>query len=198
MSRNKKNKSGRSRRSGTATMLTHSPRRKSPTVLTLALMGGVALIALNSCDEEEQSDDGVFYSSPMDCVKAGNAARVCIDAWDKAKENFAKEVPVNLTREECEKSYDNCYLNNTTGNWSPVMKGFLLANAVQQNRDNYFISSGGSYVSRPVWSNRYGDYTWRTGPSWSAGSGKVASKSTATVSRGGFGHSSSARGSWGG
>lgn len=179
-------------------MLTHLPQRKSSAVLTLAIMGGVALVALNGCDEDEQSDDGVFYSSPLECINAGNSAQVCNDAWNNAKANFAKEVPTNLTRDECEKSYRNCYLDNISGNWSPIMMGFLLANAVQQNRDNYFISSGGSYVSRPVWSNNHGEYTWRTGTSWSSGSGKVASKSTTTVSRGGFGHSSSARGSWGG
>lgn len=198
MNRKKKSKSGVIRQPSDTAMLMPLPRRKSSAFLTLAIMSGVALVAFNGCDEDEKSDDGDFYSSPLECINAGHSAQVCNDAWNIAKENFAKEAPANLTREACEKSFGNCYLNNTTGNWSPVMMGFLLANAIQQNRDNYFISSGGSYVSRPVWSNHHGDYTWRTGTSWSAGSGKVVSKSTATVSRGGFGHSSSARGSWGG
>ncbi|WP_312983863.1 DUF1190 domain-containing protein [Atlantibacter sp.] len=192
MSRKKNNKSGRVRQPGDTAMLTHLPRRKSSAVLTLAIMSGVALIALNGCDEDEKSDDGVFYASPLECINAGNSAQVCNDAWNNAKANFAKEVPTNLTRDECEKSYHNCYLDNVSGNCSPIMMGFLLANAVHQNRDNYYVSSGGGYVSRPVWSNNHGEYTWRTG------SGKAASKSTTTVSRGGFGHSSSARGSWGG
>lgn len=198
MSRKKKNQSGSSSRPSDAAMLTHLPQRKSSKVLRLVFMGGVALIVLNGCDEEDKPDDGVFYSSPLECINAGNSAQVCNDAWNTAKENFAKEVPTNLTREACEKSYGNCYLDNITGNWSPIMMGFLLASALQQNRDNYYVSSGGGYISRPVWSNNHGDYTWRTGTSRSSCSGKVTSKSAATVSRGGFGHSSSARGSWGG
>ncbi|WP_312582322.1 DUF1190 domain-containing protein [Atlantibacter hermannii] len=179
-------------------MLTPQTSRKSSAVLTLALMGGVALIALNSCDEDEQPDDGVFYASPLECINAGNSAQVCNDAWNTAKENFAKEVPANFTREACEKSYGSCYLDNITGSWSPIMMGFLLANAVQQNRNDNYTSSTGSYTSRPVWSNSHGDYVWRRSTSWSSDSGQPALKSSSTVSRGGFGRSSSARGSWGG
>lgn len=199
MSSNRKSKTARMRQSNSGTMYSHSPKRKSSAVLTLALMGGAALIVLNSCDDDnETAKDGVFFSSPLACMNAGNSAQVCNDAWNKAKDNFEKDAPSQLTRDECEKSYGNCYLNNSTGNWSPIMMGFLLANAMQQNRDNYYVSSGGGYISRPVWSNSHGDYVWRTGSSYSLGSSKQMTKTVSTVSRGGFGRSSSARGSWGG
>lgn len=196
MSRKTKSKAGRAPASGP--MLTPHTTRKSSAVLTLAIMGGVALIALNSCDEDEQQDDGIFYASPLACINAGNSAQVCNDAWNSAKENFVKEVPSNLTREACEKSYGNCYQDNIAGNWSPIMMGFLLASAVQQNRNDNYTSSVGSYTSHPVWSNSRGEYVWRGSTSLSSSSKHFSLKSTSTVSRGGFGHSSSARGSWGG
>lgn len=177
-------------------------KRKSSALLTLALMGGVALVALNSCDDESSADDnhsdGVFFSSTQQCIDAGHSAQVCTDAWNKAKEEFEKEVPAHLTRYACESSYGNgqCYYDSSLGSYFPLMAGFLLAQAIQQNRNDPYYSGNG-YLSRPVWTNSGGDYSWRSGSATASSSGKTIVKSS-TVSRGGFGRSSSARGSWGG
>ncbi|MCI5014736.1 hypothetical protein OSL39_22230, partial [Escherichia coli] len=71
-----------------------------------------------------------------------------------------------------------------------------------QDRDEQFVynSGGSSFASRPVWRNTSGDYSWRSGSGKkeSYSSGGFTTKKASTVSRGGYGRSSSARGHWGG
>ncbi|MCV8297040.1 hypothetical protein ODS13_21435, partial [Escherichia coli] len=59
---------------------------------------------------------------------------------------------------------------------------------------------GSSFASRPVWRNTSGDYSWRSGSGKkeSYSSGGFTTRKASTVSRGGYGRSSSARGHWGG
>lgn len=81
-----------------------------------------------------------------------------------------------------------------------MMSGFLLSRAVRKGRDEEYTyyNGGSSYSSRAVWRTSSGAYAWRSGKNDIATSHTLTAKKTATVSRGGYGRSSSARGHWGG
>lgn len=179
--------------------------RKSGRFLTLAIMGGAAFFVLKGCSSDSSNDndgDGVFYTSPQDCVNDGNSAQLCTDAWNNAKAKFEAGIPHRMSQSQCAHTYDHCYYDNVANSWAPVLTGFLLSKAIRKDRDEeYTYSSGGSsYASRAVWRTTAGDYTWRTGNKGTSADGHAgyATKKVATVSRGGYGRSSSARGSWGG
>lgn len=182
-------------------LFTPRKERKSGQYLTLAIMGGAAFFGLKSChDQRDDNDgDGVYYTSQQDCVDDGNSAQVCSDAWNNARMSFEQEIPRNMTQPWCVQQYDNCYYDNIGQRWMPVLSGFLLSKTLRKDKDEqYSYSSGGSYyASRPVWRNHDGDYSWRSGFNVNNHYGYVTKKSS-TAFRGGFGRSSSSRGSWGG
>lgn len=177
--------------------------RKSGKYLTLALMGGAAFFALKGCHNQKGNNDGdgVYYSSQMDCIDDGNSAQQCRDAWDNARANFEQEIPRNMTQPSCAYQFGNCYYDTVGQRWVPVMAGFLLSKVARKESDERYIytSSGSSYVSRPVWRDSHGDYSWRSGSKESVKNHYgYTTKKAMTSSRGGYGRSSSARGSWGG
>lgn len=119
-----------------------------------------------------------------------------------AKAAFYADVPKNMTQQNCQSKYENCYYDNVEQSWIPVVSGFLLSRVIRKDRDEPFVynSGGSSFASRPVWRNTSGDYSWRSGSGKkeSYSSGGFTTKKASTVSRGGYGRSSSARGHWGG
>ena len=164
------------------------PRRNryAQKYLTLALMGGAAFFVLKGCGDSGDVDndgDGTFYSN-------------------NAKAAFYADVPKNMTQQNCQSKYENCYYDNVEQSWIPVISGFLLSRVIRKDRDEQFVynSGGSSFASRPVWRNTSGDYSWRpvSGKKESYSSGGFTTKKASTVSRGGYGRSSSARGHWGG
>ncbi len=77
----------------------------------------------------------------------------------------------------------------------------LLSRVIRKDRDEPFVynSGGSSFASRPVWRNTSGDYPGAPVlAKESYSSGGFTTKKASTVSRGGYGRSSSARGHWGG
>lgn len=179
--------------------------RYSGKYLTLAIMGGAAFFIIKGCSDSGDKDndgDGVFYSTIQDCTADNNEFSVCIDAWSNAQNAFNAQLPQKMNLENCEKQFDNCSFDTNLQSWVPVMSGFLLSRAIRKDKDEQYVytSGGTSYASRPVWRTTYGDYAWRTGSgkSDSATSHSYSTKKVSTVSRGGYGRSSSARGSWGG
>ncbi|HCB0890935.1 TPA: DUF1190 domain-containing protein [Klebsiella pneumoniae] len=177
--------------------------RYSGKYLTLAIMGGAAFFALKACSDDTNADnggDGVFYSSVNDCIDGGNSASVCTHGWNNAKSEFFAHVPKQMSQESCEAQYVDCYFDSIDRSWTPMMSGFLLSLAVRKGRDEEYTyyNGGSSYSSRAVWRTSSGAYAWRSGKNDIATSHTLAAKKTATVSRGGYGRSSSARGHWGG
>lgn len=175
--------------------------RYTPKCLTLAIMGGAAFFLLKGCGDGGNSDndgDGTFYATVNDCIDDGNSASVCADGWNNAKTEFYANVPKQLTQERCQTQFGDCYFDITERSWVPVLSGFLLSRAIRQNRDEQYIysSGGSSYVSRPVWRTTSGDYAWRsgTGKSDTVTSPGYITRKASTVSRGGYGRSSSAAG----
>ncbi len=150
----------------------------------------------------DNDGDGTFYATVQDCIDDGNNADICARGWNNAKAAFYADVPKNMTQQNCQSKYENCYYDNVEQSWIPVVSGFLLSRVIRKDRDEPFVynSGGSSFASRPVWRNTSGDYSWRSGSGKkeSYSSGGFTTKKASTVSRGGYGRSSSARGHWGG
>ncbi|HHZ2121403.1 TPA: PTS transporter subunit IIC [Escherichia coli] len=146
------------------------PRRNryAQKYLTLALMGGAAFFVLKGCGDSGDVDndgDGTFYSTVQDCIDDGNNADICARGWNNAKAAFYADVPKNMTQQNCQSKYENCYYDNVEQSWIPVVSGFLLSRVIRKDRDEPFVynSGGSSFASRPVWRNTSGDYSWRSG-----------------------------------
>ena len=161
-----------------------------------------ATAALTALSDVDNDGDGTFYSTVQDCIDDGNNADICARGWNNAKAAFYADVPKNMTQQNCQSKYENCYYDNVEQSWIPVISGFLLSRVIRKDRDEQFVynSGGSSFASRPVWRNTSGDYSWRSGSGKkeSYSSGGFTTKKASTVSRGGYGRSSSARGHWGG
>ena len=94
-------------------------------------------------------------------------------------------------------------LDVSSGQRTVVREFPYLIEAPNWTHDGQWLvynSGGSSFASRPVWRNTSGDYSWRSGSGKkeSYSSGGFTTKKASTVSRGGYGRSSSARGHWGG
>ena len=179
--------------------------RYSGKYLTLAIMGGAAFFILKGCSDDTEADndgDGTFYSAVSDCIDDGNSAAVCADGWNNAKSEFYSSLPKQMNKQACQTQFGSCYLDSTDQSWVPVFAGFLLSRVIRKDRDEQYVysSGGSSYASRPVWHSTSGDYSWRSGSGKNdtATSHSYTTKKVSTVSRGGYGRSSSARGHWGG
>lgn len=183
----------------------HGPHRYTGKYLTLAIMGSAVFFMFKGCSDSSEADndgDGTFYSTVQDCIDDGNDAGVCSDGWNNAKTEFYAALPKQMSQQSCQSQFGNCYLDNVDQSWIPVVSGFLLSRAIRKGSDDqYTYSSGGSsYVSRPVWRTTTGDFAWRSGSgnSDTAAHHGYSTRKASTISRGGYGHSSSARGHWGG
>ncbi|WP_127959704.1 DUF1190 domain-containing protein [Serratia microhaemolytica] len=184
-------------------------RRYAGKYLTLALMGGALFLALKGCNNNKSGE--VFYQSLEDCVNDNNSFDVCNTAKTEAMKNFQQQLPQSMNWEQCYKQFANCQFNSTSQSWMPVMAGFLLAKATSRDRDSHYTySSGVTTYSRPVWQTPHGDYettrasrTERTASRVESVTGRsqqasARTEKAPTVARGGYGRSSSVRGSWGG
>ena len=108
------------------------PRRNryAQKYLTLALMGGAAFFVLKGCSDSSDVDndgDGTFYATVQDCIDDGNNADICARGWNNAKTAFYADVPKNMTQQNCQSKYENCYYDNVEQSWIPVVSGFLLS-----------------------------------------------------------------------
>lgn len=113
----------------------------------------------------DNDGDGTFYSTVQDCIDDGNNADICARGWNNAKAAFYADVPKNMTQQNCQSKYENCYYDNVEQSWIPVVSGFLLSRVIRKDRDEPFVynSGGSSFASRPVWRNTSGDYSRRSG-----------------------------------
>lgn len=180
------------------------PKRKGPHFLTLIVMGGAALFILKGCDDEDSSTSN-FYSTPYECSEDSHPFDVCNNAFDEAKTTFYNSAPKNLSRTACEQQFstDSCHYERDSNGFIPAFAGFMLGQALANGRQNscqYDANYCRQYSSTPVWggSGGYYSYSSNTGKSYSSDAKPTRISKVTTVSRGGYGKSSSARGSWGG
>ena len=75
-------------------------------------MGGAAFFVLKGCSDSSDVDndgDGTFYATVQDCIDDGNNADICARGWNNAKTAFYADVPKNMTQQNCQSKYENCY-----------------------------------------------------------------------------------------
>lgn len=149
----------------------------------------------------DNDGDGTFYSTVQDCIDDGNNSDICAHGWNNAKAAFYADVPKNMTQQNCQSKYENCYYDNVEQSWIPVVSGFLLSRVIRKDRDEQFVyNSGGSSLLRAPSGATLPVITLalRFWQKESYSSGGFTTKKASTVSRGGYGRSSRARGHWGG
>lgn len=179
--------------------------KKSPGCLTLLIMGGVTLAVMHGCDSDTGNTETTetIYKDIAECTADGVPAADCQKAYDNAQHKLATTMIPYSSVEACQTAYGlgNCRYDLDTHLFMPALAGFMIAKAM--NNRSEFTSSygGGGYYSRPYYRS-YGGDSFRTPGSidnYYQSSGRHYSSTRAsTVSRGGFGHSSTGRGSWGG
>lgn len=112
----------------------------------------------------DNDGDGTFYATVQDCIDDGNNADICARGWNNAKAAFYADVPKNMTQQNCQSKYENCYYDNVEQSWIGRFWIFVKR-VIRKDRDEPFVynSGGSSFASRPVWRNTSGDYSWRSG-----------------------------------
>ncbi len=107
---------------------------------------------MKGCSDSSDVDndgDGTFYATVQDCIDDGNNADICARGWNNAKTAFYADVPKNMTQQNCQSKYENCYYDNVEQSWIPVVSGFLLSRVIRKDRDEPFVyNSGGSSLLR--------------------------------------------------
>ena len=108
------------------------PRRNryAQKYLTLVLMGGAVFLIVKGWSESGDVDndgDGTFYSTVQDCIDDGNNADICARGWNNAKAAFYADVPKNMTQQNCQSKYENCYYDNVEQSWIPADPHLLPA-----------------------------------------------------------------------
>ncbi|WP_435951873.1 DUF1190 domain-containing protein [Dryocola sp. BD626] len=199
-----------SRNKSVSPFLSKTPHeRKGPRVLTLMIMGGAALFILKGCDDDEASETSeTIYSTPYECSADSHLFETCNAAFEEAKKDFYSKAPKNLNRTDCELQFGDgsCHYETDYNGYIPAFAGFILGQALansQRSDCRHNSDYCSNYTSRPVWAGSSGHYSYSSstassGQSYSSNRHSTRVTKATTVSRGGYGKSSSARGSWGG
>lgn len=179
------------------------PMKRSRTAALLLM--STAPLLLTACDQDEQAAREGLYTSVEACVAQTNDRSTCQQAFDKAKTDATATAPRFTSREQCEATYgkEQC-AERSEGSHSffgPLMTGFFLSQMMRGS------SPMNGFTSGPAFRDNSGGWQ-RPAPNGPTGAGGVyrsAGSSTAmvpvsatpdravTVSRSGFGASSSAR-----
>jgi uncharacterized protein YgiB involved in biofilm formation len=175
--------------------------------IELALMGSMPLL-LAGCGHTHQ-DPALLYEDVQQCISDGQVPPVtCEEGYERAL-LAEQDAPRYGTLAACEAEYGDsaCRPAQAGGGWFvPMAAGFLIARAL--DHQGYYYSYGpgwsayqGGWYGQPVYRVRGGRGEWRTlsGARFGSGArGPSAYTVAETISRGGFGRTAAARGSWGG
>ena len=171
--------------------------------LRLALLG-VTPLALLGCGKPSQ--DTLVYNSIESCVKDGVISEaVCKVEYNKAWQHHLMNAPKYPAKESCQQDFSSTTCQQlANGEYIPTMEGFMLERTQQR-------SGGNSFTVIPLYLGNGGYFRTssydRVGPGTQQGRTTVSSSDdrkvqptlrSTTMSRGGFGSRSAARGSWGG
>lgn len=176
---------------------------KRSRVLKLAVLGTVG--ALSGCEGDRPA---LVYPTVEACTQAGVlSAEDCRSEHERALANHVQTAPRFSSQADCERDFGpgQCQAAPQGGGFFvPLMMGYMIAS---MQRDQAPVYRGGSYYSQPLYRTRSdGTSQWRTagndvvkgtGPTRVKSSASVPQTRAVTMSRSGFGSTSSARGSWG-
>jgi uncharacterized protein YgiB involved in biofilm formation len=176
--------------------------------IQLTLMSAVPFL-LAACDEPRGSAPApLVYQSVADCIASGQVSdTTCRSEYERARALHDQQAPRFSSVDDCEAryGYDQCRRYDRADGSSvfvPLMIGYLIGHAF----GNHGYSPGyyyGGWLGQPIYRDRADRSVWRTMDGASVGyrgvpRGPAAMSTAQTLSRGGFGMSSAARGSWGG
>ena len=181
--------------------------------IQLVLIGTVPLL-LSACDgpasQAPQQQSTLAYQDLKQCIGDGKVgADICEKAYADAVQAQYREGPRYSTLGDCQAQfgYDQCHpVQTASGSWfMPALAGFMIGRSFNSNHyyndnDRRYGPAYGGYGA-PLYRARGDRAEWRTadGERFGAGArGPSAPSVGGTLSRGGFGRSSAARGSWGG
>jgi uncharacterized protein YgiB involved in biofilm formation len=176
--------------------------KRSPTVRLLLM--GTAPVLLTAC---EAQDDAVLYKDVAECVAGARLTEdQCKAAFDHAKSEHERVAPRYTSQSDCETDFGSgkCQgVNQGAGiQFIPLMAAYALG--YYAGRPNYYQSqplyySHTSFGSSGGYVNSSGQQMARTtGMTTVSRSSMEAPTRAVTMSRSGFGSSSSAKGGWGG
>lgn len=182
---------------------------KRSTTLRLTLMAAVPVLA--GC---ESQPTGALMASVSECTGVHKLSIAeCKTAYENALAEHARLAPRFEQWGECNDQFGACQSITADGAswWIPPMAGFLVGYAVSRHDDDVGSGGGsGGYLyryggSQPLYRERRGDYLNPRGDYVGDRSGPVTGKQGAinppvraiTISRAGFGSTSSARSSFG-
>lgn len=172
------------------------------------LLMGTAPLLFTACEREAKTQEGL-YTSVEACAAQTHDITTCREAFKQAQQQSAEQGPKYASREQCAQEYsaERCVEQRDHQGHSfigPLMTGFFLSQMLNGNRVAGFNAA-------PAYQDRQSQ--WQR-PATGAGAGAGAATSlrgnqtmthigatpnrAVTVSRGGFGSSSGARGSFGG
>jgi uncharacterized protein YgiB involved in biofilm formation len=177
--------------------------------IQLVLMGTVPLL-LSACDDSpsQQAQGTLAYQNLQQCVSEGKvSAAICEKAYAEAVDAQYRYGPRYGTLAECQAQFgwDQCHpVQTSSGSWfAPALAGFMIGRALGGSyhyHDHYYSGYGGGF-GQPLYRSRGDRAEWQTasGERFGQGARGPSGPNVAeTLSRGGFGRSSVARGSWGG
>jgi uncharacterized protein YgiB involved in biofilm formation len=176
---------------------------KRSKLLKLVVLGSAPLL-LAGCEEEREA---FVYESVQACVSAAQIpAEVCEQDYQKALNAHDATAPRYRSASDCETDFGSgqCYASGYSGNFIPLMTGYMIASLVQGSGNWQRLPN--AHTSQPLYRTRDSG-SWRTannykvsdrsGPvSVPASSAQPATRAV-TMSRSGFGSTASARGGWG-
>jgi uncharacterized protein YgiB involved in biofilm formation len=177
--------------------------------IELTLMSAVPFL-LVACDSPHGATSApLVYRSVSDCIAGGQVPEdTCRSEYANAQALHQQQAPRFSALEDCEAryGYDQCTRAHSADGSSiflPLMAGYLIGHAFGNHGYPYGYYYGG-WHGQPIYRDRGGDRAaWRTGNGAAVAYGEgirgpAAMGTAQTLSRGGFGMSSAARGSWGG
>jgi uncharacterized protein YgiB involved in biofilm formation len=179
---------------------------------TALLLMSAAPLLFTACQREQpvKVEEGL-YTSVDKCVEATGNPSACRTAFEQARQQSADAAPKYANRAQCEQDYaaDQCVEQRTSAGHSfigPMMAGFFMSQMLNNRAGLAQPAATPAYQDRNAgWARPAAPGTGGLNTGSTIGTGKSgltpvtsAPNRAVTVSRGGFGGSSSGRSSLGG
>ncbi len=168
----------------------------------LAFMTSVPLL-VTACDGP-RSNERLAYADVQQCIQDGRVAKdVCEQEYQTALQTRAQQSHYSNYNDCASQWGDQCrpYVTSGGDHWFvPALTGFMIGHMMGHRRDAYYPPYYGSPGwGGPSYRDRSDRGAWGGLPGRPTMGEPMHGPTTAqTLSRGGFGSSGAARGSWGG